>query len=312
MKNFLSFVEIQTKLATLLPFFAALALSFYQQGHIRYLNMFSTGLYVVAALFLDMAVTAINNHLDAREEKTRPHYSPMVGGGIILSMLVLAAAIGIFLVYIHGLTLLLAGAFCFFIGIIYTFGPMPISKSTYGEFFSGFTVGPVVMFIVMYINNPDFAPVAFELLFLDGLHLTVDVDIIGLILFGIVTLPAAFAASNILLANNICDREKDRAFRYTLVHSIGLKNSLRLFCVLYYLIYVAIGLGVILGQLPLLSLLTLLTIFPVQKGIGLFLRKQVKAETFAISVKNFVIILVVYAASIGGGRLLERLWGGLF
>ena len=298
-KNFLSFVEIQTKLATFLPFCVALAFVFFSTGGI---NVVSTLLYIVAALFLDMSVTAINNHLDAREEKTKPHYSNVVGVIIILAMLIVSALVGVYLVYLHGFTLLVAGMFCFFIGIIYTFGPMPISKSTYGEFFSGFVVGPVVMFIVVTINHPYFNPLGlgFDLTYL---RFSMDIDLVALALFGIVTVPTAFGASSILLANNICDREKDRAYRYTLVHSIGLKNSLRLFRAFYYGAYVAIVLGVVLRQLPITALVTLVTIIPVQKNINIFLAKQVKAETFVISVKNFMVIMVVYALSIAIGGL---------
>lgn len=281
-----------------MPFFAALAFVFYHTGRI---NVTSTVLYIIAALFLDMSVTAINNHIDTREEGGTPHYSNMVGIGIIASMLVIAAAIGLFLVMTHGFTLLVAGAFCFFVGIIYTFGPMPISKSSYGEVASGFVAGTVIMFIVVSINDPYFVPLG---LGFESLRFYMAVDIVDTVLFGIVTVPAAFGASCILLANNICDREKDRQFRYTLVHNIGLKNSLRLFVALYLGIYGAIVLGVIAGQLPIVSLVTLVTAAPVFKNVKLFLATQVKSQTFVLSVKNFFVIMMVYALSIFLGGFL--------
>jgi len=300
MKNFLNFVEIQTKLAAILPFLTALAFVFYTTGTI---DLISTLIYLPAALFLDMSVTAINNHLNSREEKDTPHYSNFTGFAIIVLMLFISAGLGVYLVYLHGFTLFVAGAFCFFIGIIYTVGPAPISKSAYGEVASGFVMGTIIMFIVVTINNPYFQPLG--LVFdHNNMRLMMDVDIIGLISFIIVTLPLAFCIANIMLANNICDAEKDRAFRYTLVHNIGIKNALRVFAGLYYGAFIAIVVACILGLIPIWSLATLITWIPVQKNIRLFFDKQLKSETFVLSVKNFVMIILVYALSIAIGGLL--------
>lgn len=293
MKNFFAFVEIQTKLATIFPFLTALAYVFYATGSI---SLLSTLIYIPAALLLDMSVTAINNHIDYREENLEPHYGKWTSFFIIAVMLTISAMLGLYLVYLHGVVLLMTGAFCFFIGITYTFGPAPISKSPYGEAASGFVAGTVIMFIGATINNPDFRPI--DLMYCsDNFRLLVDIDLLGLMGFGIVTLPATFSASNILLANNICDYEKDRAFRYTLVHHIGVKNALKLFAALYYAAYSAIVVAVIIGFIPFWSLVTLLTLIFVQKNIRLFFKKQAKSETFVLAVKNFVIIMSVYAIS---------------
>jgi len=207
------------------------------------------------------------------------------------------------LAYIHGVTILLAGAFSLFIGIIYTLGPTPISKTTYGELVSGFVVGTVIMFIVVSINNPYFQPLG---LHFDSneLRLAMDIDLLGLFSFGLVTLPATFSISNILLANNICDEEEDRLLRYTLVHQIGRDNALWLFAALYGGVYLAIVVASILGLVPLWSLLTLLTVVPVQRNIRTFFEKQVKSETFALSIKNFVIISLSFTLCMIIGGLL--------
>ena len=300
MQRFLDFVEIQTKLATILPFLAALAYVFYTIGTI---NLSSTLIYIIAALLLDMSITAINNHFNRREEGKKPHYGYWGGLGVIGVMLLVFACLGLYLAYIHGITILLAGAFCLFIGIIYTLGPAPISKTTYGELVSGFVVGTVIMFIVVSINNPYFQPLG---LYFDsnGLRLAMDIDLLGLFSFGLVTLPATFSISNILLANNICDEEEDRLLRYTLVHHIGRDNALWLFAALYVGVYLAIVLASILGLVPLWSLLTLLTVVPVQRNIRAFFEKQVKAETFALSIKNFVIISLSFTLCMIIGGLL--------
>ena len=298
-ESFLDFVEIRTKLATLLPFLIALAYVFYTTGTI---NPFSTLIYFMAALLIDMSVTAINNHFNKREEKVEPHYGSFKSLMIIGFMLFISALLGLTLVYLHGFTILLAGLFCVLIGICYSFGPAPICKSPYGEIASGFTIGVVIIFIVVSINDPTFVPLGLYF-YPSTLLLTMNLDLLGLGLFGLITLPAVFCVANIMLANNICDAEADRSLRYTLVHSIGVKNALRLFAGLYYCSFGAIILAVILRQIPIWCLLVLFTIFPIQKNILRFREKQSKAETFALSVKNNVIMLLAYAFTIALGGL---------
>ena len=298
-ESFLDFVEIRTKLATLLPFLIALAYVFYTTGTI---NPFSTLIYFMAALLIDMSVTAINNHFNKREEKVEPHYGSFKSLMIIGFMLFISALLGLTLVYLHGFTILLAGLFCVLIGICYSFGPAPICKSPYGEIASGFTIGVVIIFIVVSINDPTFVPLGLYF-YPSTLLLTMNLDLLGLGLFGLITLPAVFCVANIMLANNICDAEGDRSLRYTLVHSIGVKNALRLFAGLYYASFGAIILAVILRQIPIWCLLVLLTFFPIQKNILHFREKQSKAETFSLSVKNNVIMLLAYAFTIAMGGL---------
>jgi 1,4-dihydroxy-2-naphthoate octaprenyltransferase len=112
--------------------------------------------------------------------------------------------------------------------------------------------------------------------------------ILTLLLFSII--PFAVTA-NIMLANNICDLEKDIAVkRHTLPYYIG-KNSLRLFAGLYYLTYIAVLAMVILDILHPICLLSFLSIILVQKNIKEFYKKQEKATTFLCAIKNFVIIM---------------------
>ena len=299
-KTFLDFVEIQTKLATIFPLLIALAYVFYSTGTI---NVVSTLIYIPAALLLDMSVTAINNHMDKRETSEAPHYSRRTSLGLIWLMMTVSAVLGIYLVYLHGAVVFLAGAFAFFIGITYTFGPAPISKSAYGEVAAGFTVGTVIMFIVVSINSPNFQPII--LTFNQSeMRLLMDIDIVRLVSFFIVTLPVALCIANILLANNICDSEADREYRYTLVHHIGRSNALSLFAALYYGAYVLIAAASILGLIPLWSLLTLVTFVPVRKNIQRFFENQSKSKTFSLSVKSFVLISSTYALSMVVGRFL--------
>jgi len=62
---------------------------------------------------------------------------------------------------------------------------------------------------------------------------------------------------------------------------------------------------VVLGFLSPLSLLLLLSVFPVQKNINLFFAKQVKEETFNVAVKNFLIMMILHTALIFLGGILS-------
>jgi 1,4-dihydroxy-2-naphthoate octaprenyltransferase len=96
-----------------------------------------------------------------------------------------------------------------------------------------------------------------------------------------------------MLANNICDLEKDIAVkRHTLPYYIG-KKALYLFAGLYYLTYVEVIIMVASRILHPICLLSLVTIIPVQKNINVFFKKQEKAVTFVTSIKNFIIIMGV-------------------
>jgi 1,4-dihydroxy-2-naphthoate octaprenyltransferase len=282
-----------------IPALAGLAYVFYAFGTI---NVRSMIIYFIAALFLDLSVTALNNHMDMREDKEQtPHYTTFVSWLLIGCMLLIFSVLGAYLAWLHGITVFLAGALCLLIGICYTFGPAPISKSPYGEVAAGFVTGTMIMFIVVSINNPEFQPLglAFDM---SALRFSMNIDLVWLFTFVLITLPVALCTANILLANNICDEEKDRSFRYTLVHHIGRKKALYLFIALYCLCYFSVMVGILIDALPIWCLLVLITLFPVQKNIKKFLTKQEKRTTFALSIKNFMLIVLVYALGmlIGG------------
>ena len=99
--------------------------------------------------------------------------------------------------------------------------------------------------------------------------------------------------ANIMLANNICDVEKDVAVkRYTLPYYLG-SRALALFAGTYYLTYAATIVMVMLKILSPICLLSLLTIFIVQKNIKKFMKLQQKSTTFMVAITNYIIIMGV-------------------
>lgn len=183
---------------------------------------------------------------------------------------------------------MLLGALCFLCGVLYTYGPIPISRQPLGELFSGFFYGLLIPFILLYINMPQ--GTYFTLDFnLQTISLNLQVyPIISLLLFSVTPI---CVTADIMLANNICDVEKDILVkRYTLPYYLG-RKALYVYAGLYYATYAATLVMVIYKILSPICLFSILTIFPVQKNINRFMKKQEKAETFVLSVKNFMIIM---------------------
>ena len=70
-------------------------------------------------------------------------------------MLIIASALGVWLVFRTDLLVLFLGIICFIIGVFYTYGPIPLSRLPLGEIFSGLTMGFGILFLTVYINAFD-------------------------------------------------------------------------------------------------------------------------------------------------------------
>jgi 1,4-dihydroxy-2-naphthoate octaprenyltransferase len=304
LSRFVRFVEIQTKIASVLPFFTGVFYALYTNGEIvKKIDGKSTAIFFVAMLLFDMAVTAINNYIDTRAAKSRVHFSDAVSLAIIVLFVSGSAALGLYLVLLHGLVVLLAGVACFSVGIFYTFGPAPISRTPYGEIFSGGVMGFLITFIAFFINVPQNTFIEIRSLFP---VLSVAVDVMTAVKLLFVSLPLACGIANIMLANNICDVERDvKISRFTLPYYIGVEKALRLFAILYYIAYASILVASVLRVIPVFCLIGLLSFIPVRKNINLFKAKQIKSETFPLSALNLLWIAIPYFLLIFAGCVIR-------
>lgn len=296
LKTFFILVEIKTKIASLFPFLIGVLYVYYRYDTIRPIN---TLIFFFAMLIFDLTTTAINNYMDYKKASTDEYRKTVniIGQAnipeilvvtTILTMLTMATSLGIWLVFRTDLLVLLIGMVCFGIGIFYTFGPIPLSRMPLGEIFSGLTMGFGILFLTVYINAFDqgIANILWE-----GATIQIHLDIFKLLEILLISVPCIFTIANIMLANNICDLEDDiKNNRFTLTYYIGKKNSVLLFNILYILSFVAIVISVLLKLLPTIMLLTLATIIPVYKQLAIFNNKQVKSETFDVSLKNFIMV----------------------
>jgi 1,4-dihydroxy-2-naphthoate octaprenyltransferase len=299
LRRFIKFIELSTKLASFTPYLTGIAYVFYFSGRI---DVFYSLVLAAAVVLFDMPVTMINNYLDNKRSGKTPHFSRKVSLAWIFSMTGLSIVLGLYLTYTFGLVVLLVGMLCFFAGIFYTYGPIPISRTPYSEIVSGLVQGFCIIFLVVFINLPrgTLAEIHF-----DFVTFTLTINFLNLLRLGIVALPTIFCIANIMLANNICDVERDVLDkRYSLPYYIGRPKALILYRWLYLAAYASILAGIATGSLPIISLLSCLTLPLVWRNINKFSQAPEKSTTFVLSIANFVLILYAVIITLIIGRFI--------
>lgn len=296
---FFEFVEIKTKLASLMPMLAGFLWTYLYYGQMRWWN---TIVFFIAVILFDMTVTAINNTMDyykAKDEAYKYHENVIGKFGLdfkqmvtmTLTLLVMALFFSIGLFFMTDPMLLMIGGIFYLIGITYTFGPLPTSRTPLGELLSGTIMGFGIFFLAVFVNHFD------QILSSQWTAETIQIvfhwpDILRILFM---SLPFIALIANIMLANNTCDLETDRRnHRYTLVHYIGRNRAVRLYQVLSVIPWICWILYILSGQLPLWTLIGLLGMYPHFLSIQRFSHKQVKSETFAESLKSFLLFSIIY------------------
>lgn len=284
-KKFLELVEIRTKITSLLPFLMSLAYLFYRRQPV---NTERTLLFLGSMFLFDLTTTAINNYIDT---KTNGQKLPFPRGSaklIIYLLLGVSTALGLTLAYRTDLVVLLLGGLCFLCGVFYTWGPIPISRLPLGEIFSGLFYGLFIPLLMLYMNMPSGT---FLTLTADWHAVRLDLKLGPVLSLFLCSAGPILATADIMLANNICDLEKDIAVgRYTLSYFLGTK-ALSVFAGLYYITYLTWTVSVVLNILSPVCLGVLLTLIPVHKNILRFKKEQIKEKTFVLSVQNYIIIV---------------------
>ena len=283
--NFFKYTELKTKITSFFAFLISITYLLYINSGIDWKL---TSIFFASMLLFDLTTTAINNYIDSKDNGQKLDFKRDTALMIILVMLFISAGLGIYLVSLTDLVVLFVGAICFVCGILYTFGPIPISRQPLGEILSGIFYGFMIPFLIIYINLPKGALLTYSLS-LETISVSLKViPILKLILLSVIPI---CTTANIMLANNICDVDRDILVkRFTLPYYLG-KNSVYLFAGIYYAVYIDILLMVIFKVLSPVCLLLVLTLIPVQKNINEFLKVQDKGKTFIVSIKNYILIM---------------------
>ena len=299
MKDIIELVELRTKIASIIPFVVGLLYSIWTFGNFNVVNMV---LFFFGMVCFDMATTVMNNLMDyvkAKNETYRQEENIIGTSSLTVkqatmifgSLVGVATIIGIILVMRTNVILLFVGILCFVIGIFYTFGPIPISRMPLGEVLSGVTMGFGIFWIVIFLNTPE---TSFAWMGLEEGMLVVRLALLDHFKVVLLSLPLVCTIANIMLSNNLCDLETDITnHRYTLVYYIGKATALKLYQGLYLISFIAMLLAVVFKIAPILMIGTLVVGIPVYKNIQLFIQKQEKRTTFALAIKNMLMIHIM-------------------
>lgn len=315
LESFLKLVEIQTKVASVIPFALGTLYSVYRFGAFNPRNFI---IMFISLVSFDMATTAINNYYDYKKANKTQGFNYERHNAIVkynlnestvrlstITLLTVASVFGFLLFLNTSPVVLLLGALSFSVGILYSFGPVPISRTPFGEVFSGLFMGFIIVFISVYVHVYDMGIADFTF---NRSTAGISINPVEVMYIFLLSIPAVIGIANIMLANNICDIEDDiENRRYTLPIYIGKERALWVFKALYYISYADLILLIILRIVPEAAVLTLFTIIPVTGNIKGFYEKQTKKDTFVLSVKNFLLINVVLVLAIGGTIVIEGL-----
>lgn len=309
---FLEVVEIRTKVASIFPFIMGILFSLVYFHEFHPLN---TVIFFVGMILFDLTTTSINNYMDFKKAKSKVYkYEQNVIGrekipetlvrNMIFGMLALTLLIGLYLTWMTGWLLLLMGLVVCFIGVFYTFGPVPLSRMPLGEVFSGVTMGLGIFAITIYLNT-----VTQKVFYLDIDFSAGTFGLVGhlwaVCAIVLASLPLVFTIANIMLANNLRDLETDiENHRYTLVYYIGRTNGIHLFQGLMLASYGAILIGFLFGLYQWPILLVFLTLPKIRQNLKEHQASLPHPRSFGYSIKNMILFNSSYAI----GLILCLIW----
>src|SRR5699024_4161846 len=157
---------------------------------------------------------------------------------LALIFFAVAILLGVYICIASSWWIAVIGLICMIFGYLYTGGPFPIAYTPFGELCSGFLMGTVIIGISYYIQT---------------LTLTVDVVLISI--------PIAIFIGAIMLSNNIRDLDGDKLNgRKTVAILIGRQNAIVLLASMFTIAYCLTAYFIIIGMLPLWSLITFLSL----------------------------------------------------
>lgn len=215
---------------------------------------------LIAAMLIQVATNMFNEYYDyvrgLDNEKSvgiggtivRDGVEPIVVKRLAFALFGIAILLGVYICMESSWWIALIGSICMIIGYLYTGGPVPIAYTPFGEIFSGFLMGTVMIGISYYIQT---------------LIITWQVLVISI--------PIAIFIGCILLANNIRDLDGDKENgRKTVAILLGRNKAIFLLSSLMLASYALTAAFILSGLLPIYSMLSYLSIPMAKKAIKTF------------------------------------------
>lgn len=285
MKKLFDYIEIKTKITSLMTFTLVILLLMFHEFSIQTKE---TIVFFIGMFLFDLTTTTINNYIDSKTNEEDFQMSRKTLKIIMWTLFGLSVLMGLWLVYLTHWIVLVLGMISFFIGIIYTFGPMAISRTPFGEVVSGALYGYMIPLILVIINlKDDFLKISYDGL----LHITLNPKLVlGFIIFGLVPF---LLTAGIMLGNNICDLNEDiKVNRFTLVYYLNQDKSTQLLMWLYRLTYISILLGIVFKIYPHWIVFSLFSAPLAFRNIKEFAILKDKQISFPNVIKNFIMIMM--------------------
>jgi 1,4-dihydroxy-2-naphthoate octaprenyltransferase len=298
LSQFNRIVEIRTKIISMGTFISA---SLYTAAYQNSFSFLRFTLLAFAVLFVDMGTTGFNSYFDyisgtdrkdlnLERDKVLVHEGVPARIALLISSTLFAAAgaIGLILAYMTSWYLLLIGGFCMLVGFLYTGGPLPISRTPFGELFAGGFLGSILFLITNFV-----------------LSLSVTLEV------AFASLPFLLLVGLILTVNNTCDIKADTvAGRRTLSIVLGPERSvtlMRFIITISYLLTAAFSLS---GIYPIYTIGWALPAFYLTiRTFGSMTRRGFSLETKGISMggvsKVFLLFVCAFCAGMATHLLLR-------
>jgi 1,4-dihydroxy-2-naphthoate octaprenyltransferase len=167
----------------------------------------------------------------------RDGVAPKTVLNLALSFFGIAILLGVYICMESSWWIAVIGLICMLFGYLYTGGSFPIAYTPFGELFSGFFMGTVIIGISYFIQTN---------------MVTIDSFL--------VSIPVAIFIGCIMLSNNIRDRVGDQENgRKTIAIILGHENAVRFLSLLFIIAYALTIIFTLTGILPVWSLLTLIS-----------------------------------------------------
>jgi 1,4-dihydroxy-2-naphthoate octaprenyltransferase len=231
-RHFLQIVELRTKIISVSTYTLATVFVLATGSAV---DPVLAALLFAAILCVDMGTTAFNSFFDfvrgvdnrlftVETDKVLVHEGVAPGHALLVSVGLYAAAavLGVFIALQIGWWVVGVGVLGMAVGFLYTGGPIPISRTPFGELFSGGFLGTVLFLVIVAAHG---VPIRAGLL---------------------ASLPSTLLIASVLTVNNTCDIEGDVASgRRTLSIVMGARAGA-------FLVY---GLGLLAFLFPALAAL---------------------------------------------------------
>lgn len=270
LKQFNAVVEIRTKIISMGTFLSATLFAVVDKGQ---WSTYKFILMILAVLCVDMGTTGFNSYFDyingtdnkkfnkeeskvLVHEKVDPKLALLVSSFLFLC----AAFLGFIIALKTSLYLIIVGAISMSIGYFYTGGPLPISRTPFGELFAGGFLGTILFAISYYVQTLSF-----------------DLKTI------VVSLPHLIVIGMILTVNNTCDRKSDViAGRKTLAILLSEKAIIMVMALQLHATFLLATIYSLTNLIP----RPLLFFIPIAYILSLVIFKNMKKAGFSLETKD--------------------------